>query len=413
MKKAAKPRETRETEGARLRAEVASLKAAITLLHRIGNLVGGELEFEPTCYAILTATTAGVGLGLNRAMLFLLDGGPRLHPGEILPGRRRAPRATDGGPASRLLHGVAAVGPSDREEADRVWKSIEAGAYDLETLYESGLRHHKHPGRLDRRVRGTTLDTAGSTPVAIALRRGATVAAEGDDDAGGLFHPASSIAAPLSGPHGPSGVLYADNCFTGRGLDPIAMQVFSMVADHAGRAIANARRYEQVAGAARTDALTGLRHHGAFMTDLHDEVAAARAHGRPLGLAMIDLDGFKQVNDRHGHLAGDALLAGLAARMRGVVRGREGVYRYGGDEFTVLLPDADRAAATLVGARIRAAVSGQPFALADGTKLRMTCSVGVASLPEDGDDPTALIESADRAMFRAKGRGKDAVEVAG
>jgi diguanylate cyclase (GGDEF)-like protein len=99
--------------------------------------------------------------------------------------------------------------------------------------------------------------------------------------------------------------------------------------------------------------------------------------------------------------------------MRGVVRGGQGIYRYGGDEFAALLPDASRAAAELVGARIRAVVSGQPFALGDGAKLRITCSVGVASLPEDGDDPTALIEAADRAMFRAKARGKDAIETAG
>jgi diguanylate cyclase (GGDEF)-like protein len=390
VKKAAKAAEGRAGELARLRAEVASLEAAITLLHRIGNLVGGELEFEPTCYAILTATTAGVGLGLNRAMLFLAD--------PVDPG---------------TLHGVAAIGPSDREEADRVWRSIEADAHDLETLYESGLRHHRSPGKLDRRVRGTSLDASGRTPVALALRRGVTVAAEGADDCGGLFDPASSVAAPISDPRGASGVLYADNCFTGRRLDPIATQVFSMVADHAGRAIANARRYEEVAGAARTDALTGLRHHGAFMTDLHREVASARERGRPLGLLMIDLDGFKLVNDRHGHLSGDALLAGLAARMRGVVRGGEGVYRYGGDEFTALLPDADRAAAARVASRVRAAVSAQPFALRDGTRLLTTCSVGAASMPEDGDDPTSLIEAADRAMFGAKARGKDGVEAAG
>ncbi len=179
-----------------------------------------------------------------------------------------------------------------------------------------------------------------------------------------------------------------------------------MVADHAGRAISNARRFEEVSGAARTDALTGLRHHGAFMTDLGREVAPAREQGRPLGVLMLDLDGFKQVNDNLGHLAGDALLAGLASRMRGVVRGGEGVYRYGGDEFGAIVPGADRAAADLVGARLRAAVSAQPFALGGGNRLRITCSVGAASLPEDGADATGLIEAADRAMFRAKARSK-------
>jgi diguanylate cyclase (GGDEF)-like protein len=397
LKKAAHSPAGSETQ--RLRAEVATLRAAIALLHRIGNLVAGALELEPACYAALTAVTAGVGLGLNRAMLFLAD----------------APDATDRGDRStRELRGVAAIGPADRDEADRVWKSIEASAPDLETLYEAGLRHRRSPGELDRRVRRTTVDGGGATIVALALQRGATVIGEGEDDAGGLFHASTAIAAPLRDARGISGVLYADNYFTGARLDAVAVQVFAMVADHAGRALGNARRFEEVAGAARTDALTGLRHHGAFMTDLGLEVTSAREHRRPLGLLMIDLDGFKQVNDRLGHLAGDALLAGLAARMRGVVRGGESVYRYGGDEFTALVPGADRAAAALVGARLRAAVSGQPFALGEGVEpLRVTCSVGAASLPEDGADAKALVEAADRAMFRAKAAGKDGVAASG
>jgi diguanylate cyclase (GGDEF)-like protein len=378
-----------KSELARLRAEVASLRGAIELLHRIGILVGGELELEPACYAVLTATTAGVGLGLNRAMLFLTDAADR-----------------------RTLRGVAAVGPSDRAEADRVWRSIEAAAHDLEMLYESGLRHHGHPGKLDRKVRATTLDAGGATPVALALQRGDLVVGEGTDDAGGLFHLPTAIAAPLYDAHGPCGALYADDCFTGRRLDAAKELVFRMVAEHAGRAIVNARRFEEVAGAARTDALTGLRHHGAFMTDLRREVAAAIAHHRPLGLAMIDLDGFKQINDTLGHLAGDALLAGLATRMRGVVRGGEGIYRYGGDEFAALVPGADAAAAALVAQRLRDAVAGQPFALGGGKKIRITCSVGVASLPEHAADATTLVEAADRAMFRAKAGGKDAVAAA-
>jgi len=386
VSKPVKRRASRSDELARLRAEVASLRGAVELLHRIGILVGGELELEPACYAVLTATTAGVGIGLNRAMLFLADPTDR-----------------------RKLRGLAAVGPSDRGEADRVWRSIEADAHDLEALYEAGLRHHQHPGELDRRVRATSLDARGATPVALALMRDDLVVAEGTDDAGGLFDLPTALAAPLHDSKGVCGVLYADDCFTGRRLDPATQLVFRMVAEHAGRAIANARRFEEVAGAARTDALTGLRHHGAFMTDLRREAAAALEQGRSLGLAMIDLDGFKQVNDTLGHLAGDALLAGLATRMRGVVRGGEGVYRYGGDEFAALAPGADRAGIALVGQRLREAIVGQPFAVGEGEKIRITCSIGVAALPEDAGDATALVEAADRAMFRAKASGKDAV----
>src|SRR5262249_35184130 len=161
------------------------------------------------------------------------------------------------------------------------------------------------------------------------------VIGEGRDDAGGLLHGPTAIAAPLRDRHVLSGVLYADNRFTRKRPDEISRMVFGMVAEDAGRAIENAQRFEKVAGEARTDPLTGLGHHGAFMVDLGREVAAALASRRPLGLCMVDLDGFKAVNDDLGHLAGDALLTGLAARMRGVIRGGKGVYRFGGDEFAI------------------------------------------------------------------------------
>jgi diguanylate cyclase (GGDEF)-like protein len=127
---------------------------------------------------------------------------------------------------------------------------------------------------------------------------------------------------------------------------------------------------------------------------------------------MIDLDGFKRVNDDLGHLAGDALLVGLSGRMRGVVRGGEGIYRFGGDEFVALLPGADRASAAMIGERLCQAVSAQPFALGEGKSLAVTCSIGVASLPEDAGDPRALIATADEALLRAKASGKNRVEVA-
>jgi diguanylate cyclase (GGDEF)-like protein len=373
-----------------LRREVASLRAAIALLHRIGHLVGAAVELGPTTYAILTGVTAGVGLRMNRAMLFLIEGSDRFR-----------------------LRGAGAVGPSSQEEADRVWRSIEAESPDLDALYASGLRRwaerRDDGGTLDHRVRQTAIDLASDTPIGLALRRGELVIGEGRDDAGGLFHLPTAVAVPLRDRHEALGVLYADNRFTGRRIEPTAELVFSLIADDAARAIAAAQRWERLAGEARTDALTGLGHHGAFVSDLGREAAIARGAGRPLGLLMIDLDGFKQVNDRLGHPAGDALLAGVASRMRGVIRGGEGVYRYGGDEFAVLLPGASRAAAALIGGRILRAVGGQPVALGEGKIVPITCSIGVASLPEDATAEKELTEAADRALFRAKAGGKNAV----
>jgi diguanylate cyclase (GGDEF)-like protein len=372
-----------------LEEENASLRAAILLLHRIANLVRGAVELEPTCYALLTGVTAGVGLGLNRAMLFLVD-------------------ATD----RNALHGAAAVGPESREEADRVWKSIKAADLDLEALYEAGLRERASPGLLDRRVRALRVDAAGDTPIAVALRSGATAEGAGTDDLGGLFHLPSSIAAPLRGRTSIRGVLYADNIYTGQRIRPVSQLVFSLLADDAGRAIESAHRFEQMALRARTDSLTGLSHHGALMEELGQAVASASRAREPLGVVMVDLDDFKRVNDSYGHLVGDALLAGVASRLRAAARTSESPYRYGGEEFTVVLPGADRAAAAAVGERLRRAVGDRPFAVGSEESLRVTCSVGVASLPEDGADAEALVAAADAALLRAKALGKNRVEAA-
>ena len=393
-----KPSRNRKSdrEVAALRREVASLRAAIYLLHRIANLVGTALEVEATCYAILTGVTAGVGLGLNRAMLFLVDSGGR-----------------------HVLAGVGAIGPDDAAEADRIWRSIAAEGQDLTELYRAGRSATREPGAvaaarstLDARVRATTIEVSGDTPVALALRRGEPVIGGGSDDAGGLFHLPTSIAVPLRSRHTVSGVLYADNRFTNRALDDAARLVFTLVGEDAGRAIESAQRYERLASEARTDALTGLGHHGALVSDTAREVISAIAARRPLGLLMIDLDGFKRINDHCGHPAGDALLVEVALRMREVIRGGEGVYRYGGDEFAVLLPDATRSAAALIAGRLVRAVAGRPFALGEGRTEQITCSIGAASMPEDADDDVSLVAAADAALLRAKARGKNVVELA-
>lgn len=370
-----------------LEQENASLRKAVSLLHRIANLVRSSHELEATCYAVLTGVTAGVGLGLNRAMLFLVDDTDR-----------------------DSLLGVAAVGPSDGMEADRVWRSIESDAPDLDGLYRAGLRHRSEASALDRRVRDTRVAVAGGSPVARALREAATVRG-GDDDLGGLLHLPTAVAAPLRAEDSVRGVLYADNRFTGRALDRVPELVFSMVADHAGRAIAAAHHYERVARQARTDALTGLGHHGAMMDAATAAVATARVAGAPLALVMLDLDDFKHVNDSFGHRTGDALLVEAATRLARAARAHETPYRYGGEEFAVVLPGVGTDALGAVGERFRAAISDTLFALGDRT-LRVTCSVGIAALGAHADDAKSLIEAADRALLRAKAAGKNRVELA-
>lgn len=366
-----------------LEAENAALRHAIVLLHEVSNLLHGSLEVEAACYAVLTGVTAGVGLGFNRAMLFEVD---RANP-------------------SRLV-GMMAVGPADEVEADRIWRAIERGQDSLPALYQSGLAARDAHAPLDRQVR--TLRLEGASLLSTALREGRLVeATEEDDDLDGLLHLPTGVAAPLKGASGVLGVLYADNRFTERKCSAEVAQIFALVADHAGRAVENARRFEREAHAARTDALTGLGHHGALMEQLTAAIAEARANEHPLSLVMIDLDNFKGVNDRFGHLAGDELLAALASRLSTHLRSGATAFRYGGEEFTLLLPGVDASSAKLVAERMRRAVADEPFALGK-TQLHVTCSLGVVALAP-GMSVHAFVDAADQALLRAKRSGKNRV----
>ncbi len=371
-----------------LREENAALLRALHLMHEVGALVNHSLDLRSTLHAVLTGVTAGVGLGMNRALLFMTDERARSE-----------------------LRCVAAVGPQSRDEADHIWKSIEARGLDLSALHAA--TEQAHSGGPGASLGGLRVDVRQHTPIAIALRDRRLVVREGDDDLSALLDLKTCLAAPLRTGTRCHGVLYADNLFTGRLPDPATELVFSMIADHAARAIENARRYERAAFEARTDALTGLGHHGALMQTLDDALTEA-GDASSVGLAMIDIDYFKRVNDTLGHLAGDALLAELASRLRESCRAHEVPFRYGGEEFAVVLRGVSPADLLYVGERLRRAVCDRPFRVAPSHELTVTCSVGLAALPDvpvHARCPEALIQVADTALLRAKRGGRNRIEL--
>jgi diguanylate cyclase (GGDEF)-like protein len=157
-----------------------------------------------------------------------------------------------------------------------------------------------------------------------------------------------------------------------------------------------------------TDALTGLYNRRHLMGTLANEVQRSRRTRRTFSVLLLDADHFKQYNDTHGHLAGDAALVKIAEILRKTTRAVDSVARYGGEEFLVMLLETTLATATTVAERIRARVAAEEFG---GGK--MTVSVGVAEYPSHGDTPEELIASADAAMYRAKGEGRDRVVAIG
>ena len=162
----------------------------------------------------------------------------------------------------------------------------------------------------------------------------------------------------------------------------------------------------RLARQALTDDLTALanRRHGAHQ--LEREVALCVRHRRVLALVRVDVDHFKAINDTHGHQAGDQVLAEVARRLAGAVRGGDELARWGGDEFVAILPGTDKPGALRAAERLRAAVAAAPVQAAE-TELAVTVSVGWAHW--SGDTPDDLLARADRALYRAKDAGRDTV----
>lgn len=168
----------------------------------------------------------------------------------------------------------------------------------------------------------------------------------------------------------------------------------------------------QLYNLAITDPLTGLFNRRYFDNRLEREIEKAQRRNMPLTLLMLDLDHFKNVNDTHGHPAGDDVLRETAARITEAAGETSVCCRYGGEEFTVLLPDTERKTASAVAERIRELMSSKLFDLDTPdvkAKVGLTISGGLASFPFDAAEPEALVERADQALYLAKAQGRDRI----
>jgi diguanylate cyclase (GGDEF)-like protein len=177
-------------------------------------------------------------------------------------------------------------------------------------------------------------------------------------------------------------------------------------------AIDNALLFQRSQELSVTDDLTKL-YNSRFLNDtLAREVKRARRYGSQVSLIFLDLDGFKTVNDRHGHLVGSRTLIEIGQVVRDAVREIDVVSRYGGDEFTVVLPQTGPDGAKVIAERIRQAIAERVFMEKEGLAVRLTASIGVASFPRPCDSPEELIQAADRAMYKVKGSTKNCVGMA-
>jgi diguanylate cyclase (GGDEF)-like protein len=221
-------------------------------------------------------------------------------------------------------------------------------------------------------------------------------------EAEGIIH--AGLAVPLPGENGTLGYLTVFTRSKGHSYSDDDVRQLETLALRAGPAIENARRFREARQLADLDALTGLHNRRFFHETLSRECARAHRYERKLSLIIFDLDDFKEINDRIGHLAGDSVLAETAERVRSVVRTSDVACRVGGDEFGVILPESSLEDADQLYRRIQNAVSTRPI----GQAGKLYLSAGVAELKAE-DDPVSFFQRADDALYRAKEGGKGRV----
>ncbi len=158
------------------------------------------------------------------------------------------------------------------------------------------------------------------------------------------------------------------------------------------------------------DRLTGLWNRGMVLDYLEREIGRVQRSGEPLTIALADIDQFKRINDTYGHDSGDQVLQETARRMQSALRGVDGVGRYGGEEFLLVLESTDSVGQVDALDRVRLAVSDTPIDISRG-RINVTLSVGAAHFHDDGSDLASIISAADQALYRAKAKGRNRIEV--
>src|SRR5882762_3142865 len=190
------------------------------------------------------------------------------------------------------------------------------------------------------------------------------------------------------------------------------LRAVRVLLEPASVALDNALLLKRAEALSVTDDLTSLYNSRYLNLVLRRETKRASRNGRPLSLLFIDLDGFKSINDTHGHLFGSRALVEAAAVIRQSARETDVVARFGGDEFALILPDTGGEGAFAVGERIRERIAAHRFLVGDGLDIHLTVSVGVATLPDAAASVEELVQAADKAMYHVKDSGKNGIHLA-
>jgi len=374
--------------------ELERTKRELSILYEISNAMRTTLKLDEILYIILTGVTAHIGLGFNRAMLFLVN------------------------PKDGLIEGKMGIGPDSGEEANLMWTQIEQEKMDLEDLINAyKVSEHIQRSGFNRQVQQikVPLQEKNDNLLSVVALEGMplhltqeTIQNYQNASIVRLLKSQELALVPLKAKDKVNGIIVADNFVTHKPITKDELRMLIMLANQAGLAIENSQLYEKTLVRANTDSLTELWNHGSFQFRLQGEMKKAQAQNTALSLILLDIDDFKIYNDSLGHQAGDTILKELANILKNHSRTMDYVCRYGGEEFTIILPQTDTKEAFLIAERLRESIKKHSFAEEEILPSRqLLVSIGLASFPEDGTTPAELITSCDKNLYQAKQKGKN------
>ncbi|MFA4992334.1 MAG: sensor domain-containing diguanylate cyclase, partial [Candidatus Omnitrophota bacterium] len=304
--------------------ELERMEWEFSMLYEVSNAMRTTLKLDQVFYIILTALTSHEGLGFNRAMLFLVN------------------------EKERTLDGAMGIGPHSAEEAGKIWHSLAQSKMTLDDFVAAYDNFKKDPeSKLNTIVKGMKVPLREDMGVlALTILEGMPFEITTDEAKKTVdpeilkaLNTEFFVTAPLRAKDRILGAILVDNVFNKKPITKGDVKMLTMFANHAGLAIENSRLYEETVYLSNTDWLTKLWNYGKFQQLLSIETERSKADNEILSLVMIDVDNFKNYNDTHGHLKGDAALKDIASILKNKSRKCDLVARYGGEEFTIIMPD--------------------------------------------------------------------------
>lgn len=329
---------------------------------------------------VLTALTAGYGLGFNRACLFLVDGD--------------------------VVTGEYAIGPSSRSEAYRIWGKVVTSRV---TLHEVMAGHEEIDETLVdmvKKARFSLMEDQDNPIVKCCLNKTPSLVTGGNSEAFGdimeRLQFENYALVPMISKNRVVGVFLVDNLYNEKPITDDDLDALMTFSGQSALAFENILLYDQIRTLAITDELTKIYNHRQYK----DSVAKYIREKTPFSLMVIDVDDFKQFNEHYGHCTGDRVLSEVGMALKNAVGAQGFAYRYGGDEFTLIMPRASREAALEVAKTIQDTICRIALEAVDNP---LTLSIGLAEYPKDAQDEEELFILADKKLKFSKDSGKNAI----